>query len=163
MFTFSLFDRKYSFKFGPKIKNCLFKVKHSSYWGIISLLLLSPYILKSPPAPPTHPPTLRTNWRSQVFLTDRSTTVTLSSINTIHVKQQCWFFYFQIFKFTPKYMLVNVYINKIHSRQCLYIISLYCRKVFLMLSISLLYRKESFTSNFQTARKKRFFYGATYD
>ena len=32
--------------------------------------------------------------------------------------------YLFIFKFTLKYMLENVYINKIHARQCLYI-SLY--------------------------------------
>ena len=44
----------------------------------------------------------------------------LSSINTIHVKQEHNFGFF-IFKFTLKYMLSNVYINKIHARQCLYI------------------------------------------
>ena len=58
-------------------------------------------------------------------------------------------------------MLGNVYINKIHARQCLCIIRLYCREGFPILSISLLYPKESFTYNFKTARKKRFFNGAT--
>ena len=53
-------------------------------------------------------------------------------------------------------MLGNVYINKIHARQCLCIIRLYCREGFPILSISLLYPKESFTYNFKTARKKRF-------
>ena len=38
----------------------------------------------------------------------------LSSINTIHVKQQHNVGFF-IFKFTIKYMLGNVYINKIHE------------------------------------------------
>ena len=37
-------------------------------------------------------------------------------------------------------MLDNAYLNKIHARQCLYIISLY--------------PKESFKSNFKTGRKK---------
>ena len=36
-------------------------------------------------------------------------------------------------------------------------------KVFPILSISLLYPKESFTSNFKKARKKRFFNGATFN
>ena len=39
-----------------------------------------------PPPPP--PPTLPTNQSSQVFLIDRNPTVKLSSMNTIHVKQQ---------------------------------------------------------------------------
>ena len=34
------------------------------------------------------------------------------------------------FKFTQKYMLGNVSVNKIHTRQCLYIISLYFREGF---------------------------------
>ena len=38
----------------------------------------------------------------------------LSSTNTIHVKQQHKVGFF-IFKFTIKYMLGNVYINKIHE------------------------------------------------
>ena len=105
-------------------------------------------------------PTLLANQSSQVFLINRNATVKLSSINTIHVKQQHNVGFF-IFKFTLKYMLGNVYINKIHARQCLYIISLYCTEVFPILSISLLYPKESFTYNFKTARKKRFFNGAT--
>ena len=48
----------------------------------------------------------------------------LSSINTIHVKQQQHNVGFFIFKFTRKDMLRNVYINKRHASQCLYIISL---------------------------------------
>ena len=76
-----------------------------------------------------HPPTLSANPSSQVFLTNRNTTVKLSSINTIHVKQQHNVGFF-IFKFTPKFMLGNVYINKIHVRHCLYIIRLYCREGF---------------------------------
>ena len=43
------------------------------------------------------------------------------------------------------------------EREKIYIIG----KVFPILSISLLYPKQSFTSNFKTARKKRFFNGAT--
>ena len=88
-----------------------------------------------PSPPPTqflkipHPPTLLANPSSQVFLINRNATVKLSSINTIHVKQQHNIGFF-IFKFTLKYMLGNVYINKIHARQCLYIISLYCREGF---------------------------------
>ena len=55
----------------------------------------------------------------------------LSSINTANAKQQYNMGFF-IFKFTLKYMLVgsSVYINKIHARQCLYIISLCCREGF---------------------------------
>ena len=51
-----------------------------------------------------------------------------SSMNTIHVKQQ-HNIGFSFFKFTLKYMLGNVYINKIHAKQCLYI-SLYYREGF---------------------------------
>ena len=53
-------------------------------------------------------------------------------------------------------MLDNVHINKIHARQCLY-------KVYILGKVFpiLLYSEESFTSNFKTARKKRFFNGAT--
>ena len=45
------------------------------------------------PGPPQfvkipHPPTLPANWSSQVLLINRNATVKLSSINTIHVKQQ---------------------------------------------------------------------------
>ena len=50
-----------------------------------------------------------------------------------------------------KYMLRNVYIQQV------YILG----NVFPILSISLLYPKESFLSNVKTARKKRFFNGAT--
>ena len=65
----------------------------------------------------THPPTLLANRSSQVFLFNRNATVKLSSINTIHVKQQHSAGFF-IFKFTLKYMLGNFDINKIHVTQC---------------------------------------------
>ena len=68
-----------------------------------------------------HPPTLLVNWSSQV-------TVKLSSINTLHVKQQHKVGFF-IFKFNLKYMPGNVYIDKIHASQCLYI-RLCCREGF---------------------------------
>ena len=77
----------------------------------------------------------------------------------MHVKQQNSVG-FSIFKFALKYMLGIVYINKIYARQCLHIIT-FVGKVFSFLSISLLYPKVSFTSNFKTARQKRFFNGAT--
>ena len=51
----------------------------------------------------------------------------LSSINNIHVKQHNNGSF--IFKFTRKYMLGNVSINKIHAGQCVYI-SVYCREDF---------------------------------
>ena len=54
------------------------------------------------------PLTLLTNWESQVFLINRNSTVKLSLINIIHVKQHNVGFF--IFKFTPKYMLGDVYI-----------------------------------------------------
>ena len=66
-----------------------------------------------------HPPPLTENQSYQVFLINRNATVTLSSINTIHVKQQHNVDFF-ISKFTLKYMLGNVYINKIHAKQCKY-------------------------------------------
>ena len=49
-----------------------------------------------------------------------------SSINTIHVKQQhnVGIFHFQV------HSKVHARYNKIHARQCLYIISLYCREGF---------------------------------
>ena len=58
-------------------------------------------------------------------------------------------------------MLGNVYINKINARQCLQISLNIVGKVFPVLSISLMYPKESFTSNFKTAGHKRLFNGAT--
>ena len=66
-----------------------------------------------------HPPILWANQSSQVFLINRNATVKVSSINTIHVKQQLNDGFF-IFKFTLKYMLGNAYIDKMHSWQCLY-------------------------------------------
>ena len=62
----------------------------------------------------SHAPTLVTNRSFQVFLIDGNATVKLSSINTIHVNQQHYVGFF-IFKFTLKYMLGNVYINKVHT------------------------------------------------
>ena len=76
----------------------------------------------------SHPPILPTNCLSQVFLINRNATVKSTSINTIHVKQHNVGLF--SFKFTLKYMLVNVHIYKIYLRQSLYIISLYCRKGF---------------------------------
>ena len=78
-----------------------------------------------------HPHTLLASWSSKVFLINRNVTEKLSSINTIHVKQQHNSSFF-IFKFTLifTYILGNVCINKIHFRQCLYIISFYCREDF---------------------------------
>ena len=89
---------------------------------IIPRLLGSPRFLKIPPLPHT----LLVNQSPQFFLINRNATVKLSSINIIHVKQQ-HNISFSIFKFTLKYMLGNVYVNKIHVRQCLYIISSFCR------------------------------------
>ena len=89
--------------------------------GYQSPLLGSTPFLKIP-----HPPTLLVNWSSQVFLIKRDTTVKLSSINTIRVKQQ-HSIGVSIFKFMLKYMLGNAYVNKIHARQCLYIVSSFCR------------------------------------
>ena len=77
----------------------------------------------------SHPSTFSANPSSQVFLINRNATVKSSSINTIYVKQQHNVGFF-IFKFTLKHMLDNVYINKIYARQCLYIISSYCREGF---------------------------------
>ena len=98
----------------------LLPLHHAKAWGINPL----PPFLKIP-----HPPTLPANWSSPVFLINRNATVKLSSINTIHVKQQHNVGFF-IFKFTLRYMLGNAYINKIHARQCLYIIRLYCKEGF---------------------------------
>ena len=66
---------------------------------IIPSLLASLHFLKSP-----HPHTLTANRSSQVSSINRNATVKLSSINTIHVKQQYNVGFF-IFKFTLKYML----------------------------------------------------------
>ena len=137
------------------MKNIFRKIKKDKLTELTSLQLLKHFSHKfvkgnqSPP-PPTHThtfqnhppitriplpfrkipylPTLPVNWSSQVFLITRNATVKLSSINTTHVKPQHTVVFF-IFKFTLKYMLGNVYINKIHARQCLYI-SLYCREGF---------------------------------
>ena len=76
-----------------------------------------------------HPSILLASRSSQPFLINRNATVKLSLINTIHVKQQHHVGFF-IFKFALKYMFGNIYINKINARQCLYLISLYCREGF---------------------------------
>ena len=67
----------------------------------------------------TPSPTLPTSGPSQGFLINTNATVKLGSINTITEKEQhnVGFFFF---KLTIKYMLGNVYINKIHARRCLY-------------------------------------------
>ena len=65
----------------------------------------------------SHPPTLTANRSSHVFLINRNATVNLSSINTVHVKQQNNVGSF-IFKCSLKYMLGNVYINNIYARHC---------------------------------------------
>ena len=57
-----------------------------------------------------HSQTLQTN--------QKNTTVRLISVSTIHLKQQ-HNVSFYIFKFIVKYIL-DVYINKIHARKCLY-------------------------------------------
>ena len=78
-------------------------------------------VRKSPPPflQLPHPLTLPANRSSQIFLIDINATVKLRSIiNNIYVKQQ-QNIPFSIFKFTLKYMLSNVYINKINARQCL--------------------------------------------
>ena len=78
----------------------------------------------------THPsPPYRLIGHNQVFLIDRNVTVKLSSIKTIHVKLQ-HNVGFLIFKYTLKYMLVNVYINKMNIRKWLYIISYIIGEVF---------------------------------
>ena len=105
--------------------------------------------VSTPPLPPfqnnppitriPHPPTLPANPSSQVYLINKNG--------------------FFNFKFTLKYMLGIIYIIKIHARKCLYI-SLYSREGFSH-PFNLLYPKASFTYNFKTYRKKRFFNGAT--
>ena len=91
--------------------------------GVSTLISkLSPSIRRILPFLKTpHHPTLLANQSSQVFLINRNATVKLSSISTIHIKQQ-HNIGFSNFKLMP----VNAYINKIHARQSLYI-SLYCR------------------------------------
>ena len=59
-------------------------------------------------------------------------------------------------------MLLNVYINKILAMQCLDIISLYLREGFFHpFNFFVVSKGILFTSNFKTARRKRFFNGAT--
>ena len=74
----------------------------SSVKGYQPHFKIIPHFLKSP--------TLPTSRSSQLLLINRNVTVKLSSINTIHVKQQHNVGFF-IFKFTLKYMLGNVYIS----------------------------------------------------
>ena len=128
------------------INNNLFDIVRKGastpHFKIIPHITRIPPFLKIP-----HPSTLPANRSSQVFLVNRDATVKLSSIKTIQVKQHHIGFF--IFNFTLKYMLGNVYINKIHAGQCSYILYYVdvVGKVFSILSISLMYPKESFTSN----------------
>ena len=64
-------------------------------------------------------PPYRLIGHNQVFLIDRNVTVKLSSIKTIHVKLQHNVGFLN-FKDTLKYMLVNVYMNKMNVRKWLY-------------------------------------------
>ena len=129
-------------------------------WVLVPMKCHSPPISKSSLFLKSfYPPSLLANWSSHFFLINRNHTVKLSSINTIYEKQQHNFNFF-IFKFTLKYMLGNVYINTIHARQCLYN-KFILQGSFSILSNFSLYPKESFTSHFKPARKKRFFNGAT--
>ena len=99
-------------------------------------------------------PTLPANQSSQFFFININTAVKLSSKNAIHVKQQ-HNIGFLIFKFTQKYMQCLYYLN---TCQAMFMYKMFVLgKVFPILSISLLYPKESFTSNFKTARKKNIF------
>ena len=66
------------------------------------VLTLPPHFLKCP-----IPLNLPINRPPQVFLIDKNATVKLSSINTIHVKQQRNAGFF-IFKFTLQYMVDNI-------------------------------------------------------
>ena len=92
------------------------------HFEIIPPITRIPPFLKIP-----YPPTLTVNWSYHVFPINRNAVVKLSSINSIHVKQQRNVEFFT-FKFTLKYMPGNIYINKIHARQGLYIINLYFRE-----------------------------------
>ena len=90
-----------------------------------SLFEPSPLITRIPPfLKISHLPTLPANRSFQVFLINRNATKKLSSINTIHVKQQNNVGFF-IFKFHSKVDASNIYINKSYARQCLYIRCIY--------------------------------------
>ena len=93
----------------------------SPHFKIIPAITRIPRFLKIP-----HPLTLPVNWSSQVFFINRNITVKLSSINTNHLNQK-HDIGFSILNITLKYMLGNAYVNKIHARQYLYIIRLFCR------------------------------------
>ena len=83
--------------------------------------------LPPPPTPifkNTSSPILPENRLYQVSLL---TEMQLSA--NIHVAQQHNLGFF-IFKFTLAYILGNAYINEIHARQCLYIMSIYFREGF---------------------------------
>ena len=89
-------------------KNCLVckRVSTPPFQNHPTITRFRPFFkISHPPRP--HSPTLPINWSSQVFLTNRNAAVKFSSINTIHVKQQCWLFHFQVH-------------SKVHARWCLY-------------------------------------------
>ena len=95
------------------------------HFKIIPPIIRIPFYFVNPP----HPPIILANRSSQIFLITRNATVKLSSVNIIHAKQQHNVGFF-IWKFMVKFMPGSVYINKIHARQCLYMISLYCSEGF---------------------------------
>ena len=122
---------------------------------------LSPPLLEPLPPLPSflktcHPLTSPENRSSQVSLINRNATVKLSSINTIHAKQQHNLGFF-IFKVTLKYILCNVYINKIHARQCLYIKRLYCREGFSHSFNFFVVSKGILNVSFQNSEEENFF------
>ena len=103
-----------------------------TYQYIINVIVCK--VVSIPPPPPSfqnHHPTLLV---SPLFLKSPIVHLTCKSIiqsSPYWQKCNCEIkfnkYYPFFFKFTLKYMLVNVSINKIHARQCLYIISSYFR------------------------------------
>ena len=89
-------------------------------------------ITRTPPAPtpPPHPPIFK-NTSSPTSPENRLYQVSLLTemqlLTNIHVTQQHNLGFF-IFKSTLAYILSNVYINEIHARQCLYIMSICFRE-----------------------------------
>ena len=95
------------------------KLQPQSVKGYQPPLPLLPGSLHRPFLKILHPPTLPKNQLTQAFLIDRNAIAKLSSMNIIHVKQQHNVGFFS-FKFTVKYILDDVYINKIHASKCFY-------------------------------------------